>query len=338
MPVRPRGAGCGYASRVRIAPAFSIVALLVVTHCSKERQDKEAPASSASGPHASEPEAAPAAGSGKSAAGKEEVRSVYPIDAGPPDPLAHKLCSALQDLPEQRRATCCDQGIGVVVTSECERMLTAAVSSKAASLDGSEVDRCVSAMQKAYEGCDWIGPFPPDTPDECQSLIHGSLLAGAACRSSLECVKGLRCQGVGPTRGGVCGPAREDGQACGTAVDTLAVYTKEQAQLESAHPECTGHCDRLRCAPLVPLGGSCRTGGQCADAGCAAGKCAPHVLGKPGGACPTGECSEGARCISGKCVVRQLEGGACKTDLECLGGCIKSDGGAGVCGKRCSAR
>jgi hypothetical protein len=319
---------------VKIAPALGMLALLVVTHCSKERQDKPAPVSSAAEPAAAPAPAAPNGG----AAAREQVRSVYPLDAGPADPLVHKLCSALQDLPEQRRAACCEQGTGVVVTGECDRTLTAAVSSKAVSLDAIEVDRCVAAMQKAHEGCDWIGPFPPETPTECEGIVHGALEAGAACRSSLECVKGLRCHGVGPTAGGVCGPARADGQACGSAVDTLAVYAKQQAELESAHQECSGYCDRLRCAHRVALGDACRNGAQCGDGGCAAGKCAPHVLGKPGGACPTGECAEDARCIAGKCVERGPAGSACKNDLECRGGCLNSDGGSGVCGKRCNAR
>jgi hypothetical protein len=212
------------------------------------------------------------------------------------------------------------------------------VTSNAVTLEASEVDRCVAAIQKAYEGCDWVGPWPPATPAECQGMVHGTLGAGTACRSSLECAKGLRCHGVGPTVAGVCGPARADGQACGAAVDALAVFVKEQATLESAHQECTGYCDRLRCAHLGALGEACRTGAQCADGGCAAGKCVPHVSGKPGAACPTGECTEDARCISGKCVERGPAGSACKSDLECRGACIKSDGGPAVCGKRCSSR
>jgi hypothetical protein len=217
-------------------------------------------------------------------------------------------------------------------------MLTAAVSSKAASLDAAEVDLCVAAMQKTHEGCDWIGPFPPETPAACQGIVHGSVQAGSPCRSSLECVKGLRCHGVGPTAGGVCGPARADGQACGAAVDALAVFAKQKADLESVHPECTGYCDRLRCAHRGAMGEACKTEAQCDDGGCAAGKCAPHVLGKPGGPCPTGECAEDTLCVAGKCVERRPPGSACRNDFECRGACLKTDGGAGVCGKGCNAR
>jgi len=319
---------------VKIAPAFTVVALLVATHCSKDRKE-----TGASAPDAT---SAPAAASAPTASGASHpgpgARSVYPLDAGAPDPIVHELCSALHDLPEQRRAACCDQGSGVVVTSECERMLTFAVGSRAASLDALEVDRCVAAMQKAHEGCDWVGPFPPETPAECQGLVHGSLDAGAPCRSSLECAKGLRCHGVGPTLGGVCGKAHEDGQACGAAVDTLAVFVKEKAQVESVHPECAGYCDRLRCAPLLPLGEACRSGAQCADGACKAAKCAPRASAKPGEPCPSGECTGDARCIAGQCVERRDAGSACKTDFECRGACIRLDGGPGTCGKRCDAR
>ena len=317
---------------MKIAPTVAIVALLVATHCSKERHENAAPVATSSGASA-EPQ--PAGSGGR---GTDAVRSVYPLDAGPVDPVVHKLCGALHDLPEQRRASCCAESAGIVVTGECERMLTAAVGTKAASLDAAEVELCAAAMQKAYEGCDWVGPFSPETPAECQGVVHGALNAGAVCRSSLECAKGLRCHGVGPTTVGVCGPARADGQACGAAVDTLAVFVKQQATLESAHPDCTGHCDRLRCAPLLAPGEACRSGAQCADGACSTGKCAAHFLGKPGAACPTGECVGDARCLAGKCVERKEGGSPCKSDLECRGACIKSDGGAGACGKRCSVR
>src|SRR5690348_13024508 len=50
---------------------------------------------------------------------EDDVRPVYPSDAGPPNPLAQRFCAALHDVPEQRRATCCKEKPGLVVTSEC---------------------------------------------------------------------------------------------------------------------------------------------------------------------------------------------------------------------------
>jgi hypothetical protein len=318
---------------VKIAPLLPVLALLVATHCSKDRPHNYGPVASASGGQID-----PSPVSTGRVPTTDEVKPVYPLDAGPPDPLTHKLCSALHDLSEERRASCCTERPGMVVTSECERMLTSAVASKAVALEATEVDRCATAMEKAHEGCDWIGPFPPETPSECEGLVHGSLPVGARCRSSLECVPGVRCHGVGPTTLGVCGAKHADGQTCGAAVDSLAVFAKQQAYLERAHSECSGYCDHLRCAPLAPPGEPCRSGSQCADGACATGKCAPHVVGKPGDACPTGECSDGARCMEGRCVERRGEGAACKSDLECRGACLKSDGGPGACGRLCSAR
>jgi hypothetical protein len=94
----------------------------------------------------------------------------------------------------------------------------------------------------------------------------------------------------------------------------------------------------LRCAALLPTGAPCRSSSQCEGGGCAAGKCVPRVVGKVGEGCPTGECEGAARCVDGKCVQRRVAGAACKTDLECAGGCVKSDGGSSVCGLRCDVR
>lgn len=73
-------------------------------------------------------------------------------------------------------------------------MLTGALRFRAVSLDVADVNRCIAAMGRDYEGCDWVGPYPPDTPNECLGIVHGTLTRGARCRSSLECVNGLRCR------------------------------------------------------------------------------------------------------------------------------------------------
>jgi hypothetical protein len=319
----------GYARSVRFASTVALWLLgIALTHCSKDKAHEAAPLASSS---------ASLAGSGTPEPGEDAVQSVYPLEAGPPDPLVVKLCQVLHDLPEQRRATCCDQKPAVVFTSECVRTLTSAVRFKAVSLDPVEVDRCAAAMGTAHDGCDWVGPWPPETPRECEGIVHGKLAVGARCRSSLECTEGLRCHGAGPTSPGLCGLPHGTGDACGAAVDTLAVFTK-QSRADETHPECQGACDHLRCAPLVPLGGACRSARQCGDAGCAAGKCAPHVIGKVGEPCPTGECEEGLRCSGGACIARKPSGAPCKGDFECSGACIKTDGGATVCGRRCDVR
>src|SRR5262249_54705581 len=139
---------------------------------------------------------------------------------------------------------------------ECVRTLSAALRAKAVTLEVEGVDACARAMAQAHEGCGWVGPFPPELPVACRGLVRGALEKGARCRSSLECRDGMRCSGAGPTAAGRCAPPRADGESCGTAVDTLATYTRD-ADLDARHPECQGHCARFRCAPRVTAGSAC---------------------------------------------------------------------------------
>jgi hypothetical protein len=324
------GAKVDYARRVRLRSITALAVLfplLAASSCSKDREGPPpAPSAPASAAPATPPENT-----------DDNVQSVYPLDAGPPDPVVQKLCAALHDLPEQRRATCCEQRPGLVFTGECTRTLTAALRSKAITLDAPEVDRCVAAMGTTFDGCDWVGPWPPETPAACLDIVHGALAAGARCRSSLECKAGLRCQGAGPTSPGLCGAPHAAGEGCGAAVDPLAAFTK-QSKLDTAHPECKGYCDRVRCAALIPVGGTCKYGAQCDNGSCNAGKCVAKVIANVGAPCPSGDCEGDARCTAGVCVARKAGGAACTSDFECLGGCLKSDGGKGVCGRRCDVR
>jgi len=269
----------------------------------------------------------------------DEVRPLYPADDAPPDPLAARLCAALHDLPESRRSSCCHEKPALVVAKECARTLSASLRAKAATLAAPEVDACAGALAKSLDGCDWVGPFPPDLPAECQGLVHGTLKAGAVCRSSLECEGALRCRGLGPTSPGKCGGATGDGASCGSTVDTLATYAR-QIDVDRSHPECEHFCDRHSCAPLVVEGGACVTSPQCGPAHqCVKGKCVSAQPSKRGEACPGQVCEAGSSCIAGKCQARKAGGEACSVDFECLGGCIKPDGGAkGKCGQRCSIR
>ena len=177
----------------------------------------------------------------------DDVRSVYPLDAGSPDPRVVRLCSALQDEPLRRRAECRHTTPGVVVTSECVRMLATAVRDGAVTLGEGDVDRCASAIDRVFAGCDWVGPNAPQPPGECQDLLRGTLLAGARCRSSLECLEGLHCDGLGPTHAGICRAPQAEGASCHESVDPLAVYARQNAY-EAHHPECRGPCVRRRCA------------------------------------------------------------------------------------------
>ena len=244
---------------------------------------------------------------------------MYPLDAAAPDPIAERLCTALQEMPVKRQAACCSAAPGVLATSECVRMLSAALHFGAVTLPPADVDTCVAAMDRVFTGCDWVGPNTPQPPAECQGIIRGTLDDGARCRSSLECKDGLRCQGVGPTDAGKCAAPRDDGSGCGASVDALATYAR-QNRYEAQHPECKGFCERHRCTPAFAVSAACRIDVQCgAGHACAGGKCASA----PGDAVARGP-------------VRKPAGEACTTDAECTGGCLR-DGGAGhgTCGMKC---
>ncbi len=318
---------------VRSYPALAFALVAVLTGCPKGGGDAASDAAAISVADAGTDVTA------GEAVEDDEIRAVYPADAGPPDPLVRKLCGALHELPEQRRSACCAASPSVVLTGECTRTLTAALGWSAVTLAATDVDACEQAMQKAFEGCEWIGPFAPEVPAACLGIVKGQIKSGKRCRSSLECAADMRCHGVGPTTTGRCAPPKASGEKCGGTADTLAGYAR-QNDLDARHPECKGWCERTKCADIVPAGGPCSLGAAC-GAGhlCVAGKCAAAVPAKIGEACPGDACEKGAQCIQGKCVPRKPAGAACASDFECLGGCLKGDaGGKGTCGKKCSAR
>src|SRR5437870_767763 len=68
----------------------------------------------------------------------DRVRPVYD-STGPAHPLAEKLCAALHQLPEERRAACCHGGAGFTATSLCTGALSAALRGGAVALDAPAV-------------------------------------------------------------------------------------------------------------------------------------------------------------------------------------------------------
>ncbi len=240
---------------------------------------------------------------------------------------------------EKRRATCCKHPPGILLTSECTRMLSAALAAKALALSEASVDRCLGALAKTYEGCDWVGPFPPETPAECHGLFEGKLPKGTRCRSSLECEGELRCHGIGPTTTGKCGEGKPDGESCGGSTDPLAGYTR-QSRLDVTHRECKSQCIQHRCGVPKADGTPCSTSAECKPGSqCLAKKCTVSPPAKLGAPCPGGVCEGTAECILGKCAQRKAAGEACTADFECIAGCLRPDGGTrGKCGMRCDIR
>ncbi len=292
---------------------------------------------------------ADASADGGSASG-EDVAPVYPVEPNAPVvALAEKLCRGLTTMPETKRSACCKTAPAIVVTNECTRMLSAAISHNAITLAEADVDACVGAYERTLEGCDWVGPFPPPPPPACQGLLHGRLASGAKCRSSLECSGALRCIGLGPTSVGTCGAAGSTGTSCGGAVDTLASVTR-QVDVARQHPDCAERCIKHKCATPLGAGAACQISADCQDGlQCLAAPndkrlgaprtCVQSDAGaKEGDACPGGQCAGGLQCIRGKCMERKPTGEACTDDFECRGGCLKDAGRAGTCGPRCDIR
>jgi hypothetical protein len=268
-----------------------------------------------------------------------EIQPVYPVDAGPPDPLAAKFCDAALGLPIRRQAECCGEEPGFSAAGECVRTMTHALRVRAVELEASAVDRCAAAASASLTGCGWVGSSRPPVPEACRDLVRGVLGAGTACRSSLECAAGLHCHGLSATSKGVCGKPKPDGALCGGGIDTLAAYTA-QARLDAKHPECDkGYCSKGRCLAFVATGEACTNSAQCgAEASCRAGRCSAQGLPRSGERCSSDQCADGVRCVKGACVTPKNEGESCETDAECRGACLRPDaGGAGRCGKRCPA-
>ncbi len=276
---------------------------------------------------------------GVDAEADDDVRPVYDVSPNePPEPHALRLCKALSEVQEQKRAACCKIAPGVVLTDECSRMLGAAVRTHAVTLADADIDACVTALEKRYDGCDWVGPFPPGPPPECTNLVKGSLADGARCRSTVECAGASHCAGLTPTRAGHCSAPSSDSAPCGGTVDPLVGFAR-QSGAEKTHPECEHRCIQHKCGAPFKDGAACSIAAECEDGSqCIAKKCAKAAPAKAGQPCPGGLCESPAECIQGVCGSKKAAGETCSADFECKGGCRKADAGKGTCGPRCDVR
>jgi len=305
---------------------FSFCLSMAAFGCSRKDEKTAMPAASASA--APEASASAAVNENASPHGSDEVQPVYPVTNAPPDPLAARLCEALHGVALHRRAACCSHAPGFSLVPECTRTLSYALSEKAVTVDPAAVDACAAAMTKAHEGCEWVGPTGVELPAACDDLVRGALKEGETCRSSLECVDGLRCLGLGPTDPGVCRKPLPKSYPCALAADTLAALTRQDS-FDVRHPECSGYCSFKRCLEFVAEGGACRSSVECGPGKtCLEGKCGAGTLPGEGAACGTkGACGKGLHCEKGKCITPKHEGAPCENDIECRGGCVRGDGG-----------
>jgi hypothetical protein len=269
----------------------------------------------------------------------DSLGTIYPHDA-PSHPLATRLCEVLHAVPAQRKAECCGGEPAPFLATECARVLGATLHAGTVDLDESAVERCAAAIGEAVGGCEWVTPSPLPAPDVCQRLLRGKLERGRVCRSSLECAGDMHCEGVSPTKTGVCTPPGGEGAGCGTHVDVLATYLLDH-RLESSHPFCAEHCARVahKCGPPPKVGSACLADINCASSQvCVAGRCSAAARGGRGESCSAVPCAERLRCIDQECAPLASAGETCRSDAECAtGGCVRGDDGRGKCGPQCSA-
>ena len=248
---------------------------------------------------------------------QDALGSIYP-PAVPPLPVARELCDALHAIPAERAAACCGTRPDDGLRDQCVRALSASLRDGAVELDEASVATCRADTERALAGCDWVTPSEPLAPPACQRLLRGKLGAGRVCRSSLECAGRMHCDGLGPTKTGICAEPAALGEVCGSHVDVLATYTLERG-LETTHPFCAESCSLAthRCE-AAPVPGS-------------------SPAGKTGDRCGTTPCAAGLRCRQGLCVPLAAAGEACVADLDCAaGGCSRHGGGEKTCGAKCS--
>ena len=268
----------------------------------------------------------------------DQLGTIYPRDV-PPHPLATRLCEALHATPARRKAECCGGEPAPLLMAECTRILGATLSAGTVELDEGAVDRCAAAMTETHSGCDWVTPSAPSAPDACQGLLRGKLERGSVCRSSQECVGDLHCEGVSPTKTGVCRPPGGTGAACGTHVDVLATYILDR-HLATSHPFCAEHCSLVthKCSSPPEVGAACVANVNCAASQlCSQGRCSAAAPGRRGESCGATPCAEGLRCLDAVCAPLATAGEACRSDEDCSrGACVRGADGRAQCSLQCS--
>lgn len=336
--VAPAITGCASSDRGQ-APVASSSAPHVAT----------APASAPSSPPSSPPSnppssaasattsPAPTAAPEKPDAGPAPMITGDEPDAGPPDPVAQRFCDAVIFLPQDRRAECCaaPSQTAKKLADQCAHKLSAALTRHAVTLMATDVDWCLAAEKKATRGCDWVTPRPEAVPAACVGIIRPGLKESDPCESSLECPKGMHCNGLTTVNFGHCGKAEPARSACNLTSDNLGTYTRQGEELARWHPTCDGRCVKRRCAPAIAPGEACSADADCGIGRCLGGKCTnalPPALGAP---C-VDACAVGSGCVHGTCVAKKPEGASCEVDAECHGDCVHVNGAAtGTCIKSC---
>jgi hypothetical protein len=322
-------------SRRRMNPdrmARSVIALVIAAAGCK-RIEEPGPAAADAAPQAAEPKPDEVYSQSD-----KEVKPVYPVEVGEPDPRAVRLCRALHREVAEKKAKCCSTASTGDFSAECTRMLTFALREKAVAIEDAKIDACAAAVAAETEGCDWVTPFMPPPPLACRGIIDGALEQGKKCRSSLECKSGLHCRGLGPTEQGVCTAQLAESLPCGSTLDALAVQTRQEG-FDDRHGECAGVCQSKRCKAFAKKGEACSTSKECGPGHhCADKKCIEGATIEVGQPCTDDVCGPDARCSGGKCIALKVAGESCTEPFECKAACVMEPGAkSGKCGMKCSA-
>jgi hypothetical protein len=300
-----------------VAIAVALLPLAVVPACTCGGTGPGATASGVASASASASSASVTASASTGFGADEQVRPVYPTLTGPADPVAVKICGLMFTEGEEKAAVCCGRKPGKSgLERECERVLTGALAGKFVQVDDEKVTACKAALKSTLTDCDWVTPTgTPPLPPACSSLLTGKVPLRAACRSHLECVTGSFCEGLSPTRVGVCAKPRLDGSCFGGA-DSLATLARQRVGEE--HPACDGVCIGQRCVEAVALGGACKLSTDCGKGHhCEGGTC------KDGPANDCSACPTGTSCVAGSCRAPKKAGESCTSDAECRGVCVR---------------
>ena len=324
-------AGSGSVGALARGATIVLLSLAAASCRSRGVAEKQRAASPDGGPP-------PATGVSSSAA-MDALGTIYPRDA-PPHPLATRLCEALHAVPARRKAECCGGEAAPFLMTECGRVLGATLHAKSVELEEAAIERCAAAMNDSLTGCDWVTPSAPLAPEACQGLLRGKLERGSVCRSSLECAGKMHCEGVSPTKTGLCTPPGGEGAGCGTHVDVLATYLSDR-NLATSHPFCEEHCSLVahKCGPMPKVGSACVANVNCAPSQiCAGGQCSAAAPARRDESCRGRPCGEGLRCIDEVCAPLASSGEMCTADADCkMGGCMPAGDGPRTCGAKCTA-
>ncbi len=172
-------------------------------------------------------------------------------------------------------------------------------------------------------------------PEACEALTPGSSSRGARCRSALECREGPSLPRAGADATGSVrrSRARRPPPASWGRTRSPSTFARTRGAIRSARaPACGG-----RAFAAVAIGEACTFTAQCGSGThCGGGRCAPGRWASDGEAVWWVPASLAPAVGTGPAHAATARGERCRADQECVGACLRPDGGAdGTCGMRC---